>query len=115
MVKRAYRYRFYPTDEQAKNLAQTFGCTRYVYNWALHRRKRAYFDSRVKLSTKDLSAALTSLLLSNEQLSIMGAAGANYARECLTWDRITRSFEHMYRDVADRSCEVARRPRTALA
>ena len=37
MTKRAYLYRFYPTDEQARNLAQTFGCTRFVYNWALDR------------------------------------------------------------------------------
>lgn len=61
MQKRAYRYRFSPTDEQAKNLAQTFGCTRFVYNWALHKRKRAYFDAGVKLYTKDLSAAITAL------------------------------------------------------
>jgi putative transposase len=32
-----------------------------VYNYALHRRKRAYFDHNVKLSTKDLSAAITAL------------------------------------------------------
>jgi putative transposase len=61
MTKRAYLYRFYPTDEQARNLAQTFGCTRFVYNWALNKRKRAYFDEGVRLSTKDLSAALPSL------------------------------------------------------
>src|SRR3989475_4714014 len=60
-VKRAYKYRFYPTDEQAQNLACTFGCVRFVYNWALSRRKRAYFDQGVKLSTKDLSAAITAL------------------------------------------------------
>jgi putative transposase len=59
--KRAYRYRVYPTPEQARNLAQTFGCTRFVYNWALHTRKRAYFDHGKKLSTKDLSAALPAL------------------------------------------------------
>ena len=34
-VKRAYRYRFYPTDEQKRILARTFGCVRYTYNWAL--------------------------------------------------------------------------------
>ena len=34
-VKRAYKYRFYPTDEQAQNLAQTFGCVRFIYNDAL--------------------------------------------------------------------------------
>jgi putative transposase len=61
MQKRAYRYRFYPTDEQAHNLACTFGCVRFVYNYALSRRKRAYFDHHIKLSTKDLSAAITAL------------------------------------------------------
>ena len=61
MQKRAYRYRFYPTDEQAQNLAHTFGCVRFVYNWALHTRKRAYFDAGVKLSTRDMSTALTAL------------------------------------------------------
>ncbi|WP_251079379.1 helix-turn-helix domain-containing protein, partial [Frankia sp. AgPm24] len=30
VVKRAYRYRFYPTPEQAEQLAKTFGCVRYV-------------------------------------------------------------------------------------
>ena len=60
-MKRAYTYRFYPTEEQARNLAQTFGCCRFVYNDALHHRKRAYFDHGVKRSPKDLSAALTAL------------------------------------------------------
>src|SRR2546422_1154883 len=61
MQKRAYKYRFYPTPGQAHNLAQTFGCVRFVYNYALSRRKRAYFDHHIKLSTTDLSAALTAL------------------------------------------------------
>src|SRR5690348_2827739 len=60
-VKRAYKSRFYPTQEQARNLVCTFGCARFVYNWALHRRKRAYFDQGVTLSTKDLSGAITAL------------------------------------------------------
>src|SRR2546423_1931678 len=61
MQKRAYRYRFYPTEAQAHNLACTFGCVRFIYNYALEKRKRAYFDHQVKLSTKDLSAAITTL------------------------------------------------------
>src|SRR5438270_3879469 len=61
MQKRAYRYRFYPTDEQAHNLAQTFGCVRFIYNYALNKRKRAYFDHGVKLYTKGLSATITAL------------------------------------------------------
>lgn len=61
VVKRAYKYRFYPTSEQVHNLAQTFGCARFIYNFALNARKRAYFDLGKKLPTKDLSAALTAL------------------------------------------------------
>lgn len=29
-MKRAYKYQFYPTTEQAELLAQTFGCVRFV-------------------------------------------------------------------------------------
>ena len=60
-VKRAYKYRFYPTDEQAHNLACTFGCVRFVYNYALNTRKRSSFDHGIKLYTKDLGASLTAL------------------------------------------------------
>ncbi|GAA3108198.1 MULTISPECIES: zinc ribbon domain-containing protein [Nonomuraea] len=34
-MKRAYKYRFHPTLEQAGELARTFGCVRLVYNKAL--------------------------------------------------------------------------------
>ena len=60
-MKRAYKYRFYPIAEQAHNLACTFGCARFIYNWALNTRKRAYFDHGIKVSTKDLSAAIVEL------------------------------------------------------
>jgi len=32
---KAYKYRIYPTNKQAKQLHQTFGCCRFIYNWAL--------------------------------------------------------------------------------
>ncbi|WKX74227.1 RNA-guided endonuclease TnpB family protein [Streptomyces sp. XD-27] len=41
-VKRAYRYRFYPTDAQAAELSRTFGCVRKVYNMALAARTEAW-------------------------------------------------------------------------
>jgi putative transposase len=59
--KRAYKYRFYPTDEQKRVLARTFGCTRFVYNWALRLRTDAYFQHGEKLYAHDLSARLTAL------------------------------------------------------
>lgn len=48
-VKRAYKYRFYPSDEQAQELARTFGCVRYVYNRALAERSRAYTQEQKRI------------------------------------------------------------------
>jgi putative transposase len=59
--KRAYKYRFYPTDEQRNILAQTFGCVRFVYNWGLHTRSTAYTDQSEKLSYNDLASRLPDL------------------------------------------------------
>ncbi|MER6999008.1 RNA-guided endonuclease TnpB family protein [Streptomyces sp. NPDC000410] len=41
-VKRAFKYRFYPTDAQAVELSRTFGCVRKVYNLALAARTEAW-------------------------------------------------------------------------
>ena len=38
----AYKYRIYPTDEQKVLFAKTFGCCRFVYNWALNMKITAY-------------------------------------------------------------------------
>ncbi|GLW25488.1 transposase [Microbispora triticiradicis] len=58
-VKRAYRYRFYPTPEQACELARTFGCVRLVYNKALEERTRAYIVEGRRVSYAESSAMLT--------------------------------------------------------
>ena len=61
MTKRAYKYRFSPTDEQAHTLARTFGCVRFVYNWALSTSKVSYFQHGVSMNHNALSHALTAL------------------------------------------------------
>ncbi|MGW8757635.1 RNA-guided endonuclease InsQ/TnpB family protein [Streptomyces albidoflavus] len=58
-VKRAFKYRFYPTDEQAAELSRTFGCVRLVYNKALEERTRAWYTERRRVSYVQSSAALT--------------------------------------------------------
>jgi putative transposase len=59
VVKRAYKYRFYPTDEQAQQLAQTFGCVRYVYNRALAERSRAWTQEQRRVNYYDTNKMLT--------------------------------------------------------
>ncbi len=58
---RGFKFRFYPTKEQKIQLAQTFGCTRFVYNWALALRTDSYYVENKSLSYHDTSNALTKL------------------------------------------------------
>lgn len=58
-VKRSFKYRCYPTDEQAVELSRTFGCVRLVYNKALEERTRAWYGEQRRVSYVQSSAALT--------------------------------------------------------
>ena len=58
---RGFKYRFYPTSAQRLELGQTFGCARFVYNWALSLRTNSYYQDNVSLSYTDTSNALTKL------------------------------------------------------
>jgi putative transposase len=59
VVKRAYKYRFYPSPEQAEQLNRTFGCVRLVYNRALNARTAAYAVDKRSVSYVATSAMLT--------------------------------------------------------
>ncbi|MFI6824110.1 RNA-guided endonuclease InsQ/TnpB family protein [Micromonospora sp. NPDC050187] len=58
-VKRAFRFRFYPTDAQAAELARTFGCVRLVYNMALAARTEAWTLRQERVNYHATSAMLT--------------------------------------------------------
>ncbi len=58
---RGFKYRFFPTSAQRLELAQTFGCTRYIYDWALALRTNSYYQDNVPLTYTDTSNALTKL------------------------------------------------------
>lgn len=58
-VKRAFKYRFYPTTEQVDQLNRTFGCGRLVRNRALEERTRAYATESRPMTYAQSSAALT--------------------------------------------------------
>jgi putative transposase len=60
-----YRFRFYPTAEQEEILARTFGCVRYVYNWALRLRTDAWHSGK-RITYSQSSAALTELKKAQE-------------------------------------------------
>ncbi|MFE4667422.1 RNA-guided endonuclease InsQ/TnpB family protein [Streptomyces sp. NPDC056716] len=57
-VKRAFKYRFCPTDAQAAELSRTFGCVRKVYNLALAARTQAW-TRQERVNYNQTSAMLT--------------------------------------------------------
>ena len=60
-IKRAYRFRLYPTPEQEQVLARTFGCARFAYNHMLRLRTDAWFSRQERIGYHETSAALTQL------------------------------------------------------
>ena len=59
MVRRAFKYRFSPSEQQAQELNRTFGCVRKVYNLALEARTKAWYSEQRRITYVQSSAMLT--------------------------------------------------------
>lgn len=70
-MKRAYKYRFYPTEQQAQELLRTFGCVRLVYNRALEARTAAWYQETRRVNYAETSAMLTAWKKTDD-LSFLG-------------------------------------------
>lgn len=64
---RAYKYRIYPTDEQKVLLAKTFGCCRFVYNWALKLKIEVYEHEKKSVSYKTVQDMMVNELKKDKQ------------------------------------------------
>jgi len=62
---RAYKYRIYPTDEQKVLFAKTFGCCRFVYNWALNLKIEAYKQDKKYVTYKEVQDRMVNALAGN--------------------------------------------------
>lgn len=60
VVKVRWTFRIYPTQEQADHLNRTFGCSRFVWNWALRMRSDGWLN-RERISYAATGTALTQL------------------------------------------------------
>lgn len=80
-VKRAFKYRFYPTDGQAAELSRTFGCVRKVYNMALAARTEAW-TRQVRVNYNQTSAMLT-VWKKTEELAFLNEVSSVPLQQCL--------------------------------
>ena len=96
--KKAYKYRFYPSDEQKRILAQTFGCCRYVYNWALRQRTDAYYQHGERLYYEDTAQRLV-LLKKQEKTLWLAEVSSVPLQQALR--HLERAFRNFFEGRAD--------------
>lgn len=61
MILRAYKYRLYPTEEQKVLFAKHFGSVRWIYNYALDKKIKAYQVNKENLSRFQIQKDLPEL------------------------------------------------------
>lgn len=66
MKYRAYKYRLFPNEEQKVLIAKHLGSCRFIYNYALDKKVRAYQTDKTNLSRFDIQADLPNMKKSEE-------------------------------------------------
>lgn len=60
-MEKAFKYRIYPNKKQKELIQKTFGCTRFVYNYYLNKRKEMYENDKTTFTYNMCSKDLTQL------------------------------------------------------
>src|SRR5690606_6974129 len=92
MHQRAYRFRLYPTPEQASSLAQAFGCARFVYNHFLAERSRAWTERKEGSSFAKDCKALTALKQNPERSWLYDVSNIVLQQSLRHLDRAFQNF-----------------------
>lgn len=96
--QRAYKYRIYPSNEQKQLLARTFGCGRYVYNWALQERTDAYYKRGERLSYEGTAQRLT-LLKKQDEYAWLNEVSSVPLQQSLR--HLDKAFRHFFEGRAE--------------
>ncbi|MFD1774505.1 IS200/IS605 family element RNA-guided endonuclease TnpB [Paenibacillus rhizophilus] len=92
LIKKAYKFRIYPTIEQATLINKTIGCSRFVYNRFLARWKDSFHKTGKGLTYSACSAELTCLKLELPWLGEVDSTSLQSALKQLA-DAYKRYFE----------------------
>ena len=111
-VLRTYRYRFYPTRTQAEQLDREFNCARFVWNWALDLRGKAWRRRRQSHTTVIISRTLTRLNRSGRYAWLNEATASCLTQKLIDQDR---AFAHFFAKDRDARYPRFKRKRHAQA
>lgn len=82
MIK-SIKYELRPTNNQIQNLSQIFGNCRFVYNWALDKKIKAYQEEDKKLSCFDLMKELTQVK-KKEEFEWLNLSGSQQLQQSIS-------------------------------
>ncbi|MER5382888.1 RNA-guided endonuclease TnpB family protein [Streptomyces sp. NPDC002688] len=91
-VKRAFKYRFYPSDAQAAELGRTFGCVRKVYNLALAARTGAW--ERQERVTYNVTSTMLTRWKKSEELAFLNEVSSVPLQQALR--HLQTAFTHFF-------------------
>lgn len=91
-VSKAFKYRIFPTDEQKKNLAQTFGCVRLTFNTMLDVRTKAWQQDKQHLSYHDTAKMLTELKKQEDRIFLNDVSSVCLQQTLRNLDTAFRNF-----------------------
>ncbi|MFG2857729.1 RNA-guided endonuclease InsQ/TnpB family protein [Streptomyces mirabilis] len=91
-VKRAFKYRFCPTDAQAAELSRTFGCVRKVYNMALAARTQAW--ARQERVTYNATSAMLTAWKKTGELAYLNEVSSVPLQQALR--HLQAAFTHFF-------------------
>ena len=115
MKYRVYRYRLYPNEEQEVLIAKHLGCCRFIYNYALDKKVKAYQKDRTNISWYEIKKELPKMKKSEEYcwLSEVNSASlqmslANLDSAFVKFFREKKGFPEVRRGWHDESKEAQR-------
>ncbi|MFJ3642715.1 RNA-guided endonuclease InsQ/TnpB family protein [Streptomyces sp. NPDC090108] len=119
MRHRLYRFRFYPTEEQAEQLHRTFGACRWVYNEGLTLRRTAWDQHRVSVGFAETCRALTGWKQAEERAWLREVSSTVLQQSLRNLDQAYRRFfegaaKHPQRKKRGRSRDAAVYVRTGF-
>ena len=92
-VKRAYKYRIYPTEEQKAFFHRTFRATRWFWNFCLEKRNKAYKENGETISaTYTISRMLPQLKKGAETAFLKEAPSSSFIYKAMDLDEAFKMF-----------------------
>ena len=76
-------YRIYPNKEQEQMIEQTFGCTRFIYNYFLDMKSKAYQENGENISCFTMSKMIPALKEEYPWLAEVDSSALNYSLRAL--------------------------------